>query len=223
MTNKITVELLVVDPVVCQIAQHVQLLLWPVQLEEVGIEWDQVMGDDSHRCIQTDLITEGTASEAGWTAQIQNVERSAIIQDIFALPIPAPMVRIHDHGESRQSIALLDFKAAILETRLNLFHDLVLQLQVWSDELVLHQVQSSEQLVVVESQDVVSDVFALVPRKGVLEHAICVKFGLLHASTEEPQPLLTQLERVKLVAQVVLRHILQEVLEPSALKVFMDI
>ena len=48
MTNKITVELLVVDPVVCQIAQHVQLLLGPVQLEEVGIEGDKVMSDDSH-------------------------------------------------------------------------------------------------------------------------------------------------------------------------------
>ena len=96
------------------------------------------------------------------------------------------MICIHDHGKSRQSIALLDLKAPELETRLDLFNDLVLQLEVWSDELVLHQVQSSEQLIVIESQDVVGDVFALVPREGVLKDAICVKFRLLHASTEEP-------------------------------------
>ena len=48
LTDKVAEELLVVDPVVCQIAQHVQLLLGPVQLEEVGIEGDKVMSDDSH-------------------------------------------------------------------------------------------------------------------------------------------------------------------------------
>ena len=133
------------------------------------------------------------------------------------------MVCIHDHGQGRQGIALLDFEAAIVETRLDLFHDLVLQLEVWGDVLMLHQVQSSEQLVVIESQDVVGDVFALVPREGVLKDTICVKLWLLHTSTEEPQPLFTQLERVKLVAQVILRHILQKVLKPCAFEVTMDI
>ena len=83
---------------------------------------------------------------------------------------------------------------------------------------VFQEVKATEQLIVIESQDVVHNVLDLIRGQFVFQNAICIKLWLLHASTEETHPFLTQVKWVELVANVFLRNILEEKLKKGALE-----
>lgn len=76
-----------------------------------------------------------------------------------------------------------------------------------------HEIESTEQLVVIECQNVIADVVGLKLRKLILQHTVCVELELLEATSEKSHPLLPKLKRIEIVAQVLLRNILEEKLE----------
>ena len=69
----------------------------------------------------------------------------------------------------------------------------------------------------------VGDVLRLLRREAILQHSISVKFRPLEPASEESHPLHLQLERIKVLIELLGRDVLQEVLELGALEGMVEV
>ena len=132
------------------------------------------------------------------------------------------MISVHDDRESGQGVSFLDLEATIDQTGLNLLHDLILNLNPDGQVLISEEVQGPDQLVVIEGEDVVIDIITLVDGKSVLEDAICVELRFCLSTSKESPPFLTELKRIKVVAEVLLVDVLKETLKLGSFKRLMQ-
>lgn len=224
LAHEIHEEILVVDFVACQEAEHVKLLRLSVELEKVGVEGNQSVDCIHPAGVHVQEVGQGSdVDDAGNSSGLEHPVTDLSVEEyILRGAIVTFLRRVHHHSQGGQGVPFLELKAAPGDAIYNLLRQLVLQHEVAGHVDAFGQVEGTQELVVVERQDVVGDVLMLTLRVSIFQNSIRVELRPRHATPEEMSPLLSDVKWVKLVMQLVSLDALQKHFHHAAFEIVVE-